>query len=153
MKSDAILRRSPGIRTAVDLTDVDGDTGRGLYNFNDELYALVGGTLSKISANHVVTTVTGDVPGAERVTMTDNGDNIVLWRPFNDTLYESDGATVAQITDPIVTDEGAASPVFLDGYIVFRVPETDQFRNTGINALTLDGLDVASAEGAPLTPS
>lgn len=149
MKSDALLRRSPGIRTAVDLTDQDGDTGRGLYSFNDELYALVGGVLSHISANHVVTTVTGDVPGAERVTMTDNGDDMVIWRPFDDTLYASDGATVAQITDPVVTDDGAASPVFLDGYIVFRVPDTDQFRNTGLNALTFDGLDVASAEGAP----
>ncbi len=148
MKSDAILRRAPGITTAVDLTDADGDTGRGLHVFNGELYALVGQVLSKISANHSTSTVTGDVPGAERVTMANNGDDFVIARPFNNTVYESDGVTVSQLTDPML-DDGAASPVFLDGYIVFRRPDTDQFFNTGLNALTFNGLDIASVEGAP----
>lgn len=146
-KGPSILRRAPGISTVLDLEDVDGDTGRGLYNFNDELYALVGATLSKVSAGHAVTTV-GTVPGSERVTLADNGEDFVIWRPFNDTIYSSDGATVAQLTDPML-DDGAASPCFVDGYLVFRRPNTPDFFNTGLNALTFNGLDIASAEGAP----
>lgn len=147
MKSDAILRRSPCIRSWVDLTDEDSDTVRGLSMFDGDAFALVGQTLSRVSANGVATTI-GTVPGAERVKMASNGDNLVIWRPFNDTLYQSDGATVAAMSDPML-DDGAASPAFLDGYIVLRRPDTDQFFNTGLNALTFNGLDIASAEGAP----
>lgn len=148
MKGDAILRRGAGIDSWVDLEDADGDTVRGLTKFQDTLYALVGTELSSIAENGDVTSV-GTVPGGERVRIVNNGDDMVIWRPFNDTLYGSDGASVAQITDPVVLDDGAASPAYLDGYIVHRVPDTDEFRNSGLNALTWNGLDVASAEAEP----
>lgn len=148
MKGDAILRRAPGIRSWVDLTAEDGDQCRGGIMFNDELYVLVGQTLSKVSVNGDLTTV-GTVPGAERVRIVSNTNEMVVWRPFDNTLYSSDGTSVAQITDPVVLDDGAASPDFLDGYIVYRVPGTADFRNSGLNALTWDGLDIASAEGKP----
>lgn len=148
MKSDAILRRAPGIRSWVDLTDGESDVGRGAIRFQGELYVLVGTTLSRVSSNGTPTTI-GTVPGAERVRMTTNGTNIVIWRPFDNSLYQSDGATVAQITDPVITTDGAASPDYLDGYIVHRVPDSDEFRNSGLNALTWNGLDVATAEAKP----
>ena len=147
-KGLAILRRAPGIDDFVDLEEVSGDTVRGLYNFNDELYSVVGTKMSRIAEDGTETPLTGTIPGSERITFSDNGDDMVAWRPFNNTLYESDGATVAQLVDPQLT-LGAASPGFLDGYLVFRRPDTDQFFNTGLNALTFNGLDIASAEGKP----
>jgi hypothetical protein len=148
MKGDAILRRAPGIDSWLDTADADGDTVRGLAEFQNGLYALTGTNLLSISENGTVSTL-GTVPGGERVRITSNGDRMVIWRPFDDSLYQSDGTTVAQITDPVVADDGAASPAFLDGYIVHRVPDSDEFRNSGLNALTWNGLDVASAEAEP----
>lgn len=147
MKGDAILRRGPGVRSWVDLEDVAGDKCRGGIKFNESLYVLCGQTLSSVSSNGSVTTV-GTVPGAERVRIVQNNDRMVIWRPFDNSLYQSDGNTVAQITDPMLTG-GGASPDFLDGYIVVRRPDTDEFFNSGINALTWNGLDVASVEGKP----
>lgn len=147
MKSDAVLRRAPGIRSWVDLEDIEADQCRGGIMFNDTLYVLVGQTLSSISANGTTDTI-GTIPGAERVRFTSNGDDMVVWRPFDNSLYSSDGTSVVAMSDPML-DDGAASPDFLDGYLVFRRPDTDQFFNTGLNALTFNGLDIASAEGKP----
>lgn len=147
MKGDAILRRAPGIRSWVDLAVLAQDTCRGGVLHADTLYVLVGETLSSISANGTTATI-GTVPGSERVRIVSNGEDMVIWRPFNNTLYESDGATVAQITDPMLAS-GGASPDFLDGYIVVRRPDTAQFFNSGLNALTWNGLDIATVEGKP----
>lgn len=148
MKSDAILRRSPGIRSWVDLTDTDGDTCRGGCRFQGTLYLLVGTQFQSLSENGTATVI-GTVPGGERVRVVNNGDRMVIWRPFDNSLYQSDGSTVAQITDPMVTDGGAASPDFVDGFIVVRRPDSDEFFHTGLNALTWNGLDIAAVEGKP----
>jgi hypothetical protein len=148
MKSDAVLRRAPGIDAFVDLTDVESDTVRGLAMFQDTAYALVGETLSSITANGTTATI-GTVPGGERVRMVENNEGeMVIWRPFDNTLYVTDGASVSQDTDPMLAD-GIASPVFLDGYIVGRRPNTPDFFNSGLNEITWDGLDIASAEAQP----
>lgn len=141
------MRRAPGIREFVDLTDGDSDTVRGLKLFGDLAFALVGDTLSSISANGTTATI-GTVPGSERVRIETNGTDLVIWRPFDNSLWVSDGVTVAQDTDPMLTD-GIASPAFLDGYIVGRRPNTADFFNSGLNAITWNGLDIASAEAQP----
>lgn len=147
MKSQTMLRRAPGIRSWVDAQDGESDTVRGAIEFQGTLYAQVGERFVSISQNGTITSI-GTVPGGERVRISSNGEDMVIWRPFDNTLYGSDGATVAQLTDPMLS-AGAASPDFLDGYIVLRRPDTDQFFNTGLNALTFNGLDIASAEGKP----
>lgn len=114
----------------------------------EELYALVGETLSRISVNGTATTV-GTVPGDERVRMQTNGTDLVIVRPDAYTGYACDGTTTAQITDPVFTGFGAADVGFLDGYLMFRVPNSARFFNSGINALTFNALDIATAEAAP----
>lgn len=148
MKSDAVLRRCPGIDSWIDLTDADGDIGRGAIFIGDLLYTLVGNTLRRTTENGTSTTC-GTIPGGERVRMVANSDgNFTVWRPFNNTAYQVVSNVVTQITDPQFSS-GAASPIFLDGYLVYRRPDTDQFFNSGLNAFTFNGLDIASAEGKP----
>src|SRR5690606_21015392 len=60
-----------------------------------------------------------------------------------------DGSTTAQITDPVFLGFTAADVAFLDGYFIFRIPNSQRFFNSGLNALTFNALDVATAEGAP----
>jgi hypothetical protein len=148
MKSDAILRRAPGIDSWQDLAVADDDRVRGLLFANDLLYALVGTTLSRITEGGTVTTC-GTIPGGERVRMVANADgDFAVWRPFNNTAYKVVSNAVTLETDPMFA-AGAASPGYLDGYLVYRRPDTNQFFNSGLNAFTYNGLDIASAEGKP----
>jgi hypothetical protein len=114
----------------------------------DDLYALVGETLHRIDNAGSATDV-GTVPGSERVRMATNGTVVVIVRPTEHTGYSCDGATTSQITDPVFLGWGAADVAYLDGYLIFRVPDSQLFFNSGLNALTFNALDVASAEAAP----
>lgn len=149
MKSDAILRRAPGIDLLEDFGS-DDERVRGLLMVDDLLYHLVGTNLRKTTAAGDTEDV-GTIPGGERVRMTANSDgDFAVWRPFDNTNYQVTIATdtVAQITDPQFA-QGGASPVFLDGYLAWRRPGTNQFFNSGLNAFTFNGLDIASVEGKP----
>lgn len=145
-KGVSILRRSPGIRSWVEVGD---GPIRGMVVMGGILYALSGQELYAIDSQGDETQVTGSVSGAERVRMSTNGSDIVIVRPFDNSGYSSDGSTVGQINDGTFTAWGAADVDFLDGFLVFRRPDSQQFFNSGLNAVTFDGLDIASAEGAP----
>lgn len=145
-KGPIILRRAPGIRSWVEVGD---GPIRGMTVLGGTLYALSGSELWSIDRLGNTSQVTGSIPGAERVSISNNGANLVAVRRFDNTAYQSDGSTIAQITDSTFTGWGAGDVDFLDGYLVFRRPGTAQFFNTGLNALTFDALDIATAEGAP----
>jgi hypothetical protein len=82
--------------------------------------------------------------------MATNGTNFVIVRPENGFgYYNSASTTISQIVDSTFTGWGAADVDYLDGYFVFRRPDSQQFFNSGLNALTFNALDIATAEGAP----
>lgn len=145
-KGPVLLRRAPGIRSWVEVGD---GPIRGMTVMGGTLYVLSGNDLYAIDSSGDETQVTGSVPGAERVRMSNNGADLVIVRPFDNTGYSSDGSTVAQIEDSTFLGWGAADVDFLDGYLVFRRPNSAQFFNSGLNALTFNALDIATAEGAP----
>ncbi len=147
-KSPVILRRAAGIAPWIDLTTGSDVTVRGMCVMGDDLYALVGATLSRITNNGTTTTV-GTIPGDERVRMQTNGTVLVIVRPTAYTGYSCDGTNTAQITDPVFLGFTAADVAFLDGYFIFRIPNSQRFFNSGLNALTFNALDVATAEAAP----
>ena len=73
--------------------------------------------------------------------------NIVI--VTNPDAYESDGATVSQITDSVFTGFGGASDVdYLDGFFIFTVPNSRTAFVSGLNALTFNALDFTSIDGA-----
>lgn len=145
-KGRAILRRAPGIRP---WTEVGDGPIRGAAVMAGVLYVLSGSELYAINAQGVETQVTGTIPGSERVRMSTNGSDLVIVRPFDNSGYETQGSTVTQIADATFAGWGAADVDFLDGYLVFRRPASAQFFNSGLNAVTFNGLDIATAEGRP----
>lgn len=145
-KGRAILRRAPGIRSWVEVGD---GPIRGAKVMAGVLYVLSGSALFWISAQGEATQLTGEIPGSERVRMSTNGTDLVIVRPFDGTAYETQGSTVSQITDTTFTGWTATDVDFLDGYLVFRRPGTAQFFNSGLNEVTFNGLDIATAEGQP----
>lgn len=145
-KGPVILRRAPGIRS---WTEVGDGPIRGMTVMGGVLYVLSGEEFYSIASNGTATQVTGTVPGAERVRIANNGTDIVIVRPDDNTAFESDGSTVTQITDPVYADWGATDVDYLDGYLVFSRPDSHQFFNTGLNEVTFSALDVTSADGKP----
>lgn len=145
-KGRAILRRAPGIRSWITV-----GTGpiRGAVVMAGLLYVLSGSELWAVQSNGTTTQITGTVPGSERVRISTNGFDLFIVRPFDNSGYVSDGITVTQELDATFTGWGAADVDFIDGFLVFRRPNSQQFFNSGLNAVTFNGLDIASAEGAP----
>lgn len=83
-----------------------------------------------------------------RVTMADDGTRVVVGdgggTAFQVPLAAS--SAVAAIAD---TDEPGGHVAWQDGYFIHTVPNTGQFQISGLNDLTYDALDVATAEGRP----
>lgn len=146
-KGRVILRRAPGIRSWIDIGN-DGPI-RGMTVMDGVLYALSGSDLYSIASNGTKTQVTGSVSGSERVRIANNGSSLVIVRPFDNSGYSSAGSTVAAIDDSTFTGWGAADVDIIDGYFVFRRPDSNQFFNSGLNAVTFNALDFASADGSP----
>ena len=115
---------------------------------NDELYVTAGSKLYKINSAGTATalgTVTGDGP----VTMATNGDILVIVAEPSGFSYTRSTGTFAQITDSVFTAWGARAVAFLDGYFIFVIPNSNQFFNSGLNALTFNALDYTSADAQP----
>jgi hypothetical protein len=71
---------------------------------------------------------------------------MIVTGPNGYVLTPSTGV-LTQITDPDFT--GADTVQFIDGYFVFNKTGTGQFQITALYNTTIDGLDFATAEGAP----
>ncbi len=139
-KSPMALMRAPGIVSAA--TPSTG-IGRGLYTFKNRLYALVGNTLHRVSQGHVLTTI-GTISGSSVVSFAENPTQLVICDPA--ASYTYDETTLAQITD--VDFANGAQATALDGYILFREPNSGRFFSSDLNdASSYDGLMFATAEG------
>lgn len=137
-----VLRRMPGI----DDFAAAGTKNRGAHEFKGELYTVSGTSLFKISSAGIVTTI-GTIPGTNRVSMTDNGTDMVI--VTNPDAFSTDGLTVTPITDSVFLGFGGASDVdFLDGFLIFTVPDSKVAFVSGLNALTFNALDFTSIEGS-----
>jgi len=140
------LKRAPGIAAWADTEETEC---RGAIVMGGVPYVVAGSSVYSASSNGTLTAMTGDaVTGTGPVKLATNGTMFVIC-PGNGDGFSCDGSTVSEITDATFTDGGGADPVFVDGYLVFRRPGTARFFNTGLNVLTFNALDVATAEGAP----
>jgi hypothetical protein len=83
-----------------------------------------------------------------RVTMADDGTRLVIG-DGGSTAFQvplASGSAVVAVADP---DCPGGHVAWQDGYFIHTVPGTGQFQISGLNALTYDPLDVATAEGRP----
>jgi hypothetical protein len=143
-KSPVRLARCPGIASFATLGSGMGK-GRGLFVFNETLYAVADSTLYKISSAGTVTTL-GTVAGTGRITAADDGINAVI--AADNAGYITNGTTVSLISD--VNFLGASSVSAIDSYIVASRPNSRQFASSALaDATTWPALNFASKEGAP----
>lgn len=143
-KAPITVMRTPGTVLACTLGN---NGGRGIYAWNDTLYAVDGTTLWKITSGHVASSV-GTVSGASLVSWAVNPTQLVI--NASPDSYYTDGTTVTQVTDADYTSRGGASAISIDGYILFREPNTGRFFCSDLNdAASYDALNFSTAEGFP----
>lgn len=148
-KAPTVLLRSPGTQSYF----AGDNPGRGIFNWNEALYVvegtklfgitsggLTGGAFSKINW--------GTIDGSNRVSFGVTPTQLVICASPN--AYVFDGTTLTQISDPDYTTRGGAQVVSVDGYVLFREPNTGRFFSSDLNdALSYDALNFATAEGYP----
>lgn len=151
-KQPLLLRRAPGI-SAFGEVEGDGIGVRGGTYYNDVAYFVIGTGLYSVDENGAETHINSggpEITGNGRAYMEgNNAGDLVIVTPENGFGYKYDGSTFDDIDDATFTGWGAGGLGFLDNYFVFPRPDTSQFFNSGLNAVTFNGLDIASAEGAP----
>jgi hypothetical protein len=141
----ASLVPSPGLRLLLTLVEAPV---RGLWRDSNENVFAVGGTkLYRISSSWVASELGTLNSASGPVSMADNGTYLVVVDGTDGYTYNVDTATFAEITDADFL--GADQVTFQDGYFIFNKPDSGQFYISGLNDVTLDALDLSTAEGSP----
>jgi hypothetical protein len=127
--------------------DIGSQEIRGEHRMAETLYVVSGSTLYSISSAGVATSL-GTIPGDAPVMMADNGAELAIQGGVNsDQGYVYSGGT---LHTSIPNLPQVSNVVYIDGYFVWTVFESDQFIISGLNdGLTYDPLDVATVEGDP----
>ncbi len=136
-KSQVGLFGTPGL---IRFAELAGEV-RGLHVMDGTLYAVAGNMLYSVDSAGNATSLGSISSATGPVSMADNGTEIAI----------ADGTLNIYTSGAITTTAFAATRVqFLDGYFLFNEPDSGRFRYTGLYAgVTIDSLDVATAEGAP----
>lgn len=143
-KSPTTVMRAPG---TVVQAYLNGGIGRGLFAWNESLYAVEGNTLWGISSAGAAVNY-GTIGGSSAVSWAINPTEMVINAAPD--AYVFNGSTLTQITDADYTSRGGASAISIDGYILFREPNTGRIFSSDLNdATSYDALMFATAEGFP----
>lgn len=125
-----------------------GDTPiRGMHAFGDYIYAIHRNTLWEVSAGTSVNKGTIGT-SAGRVSMADNGTQIMFTDGAKSYIYTPSTSVLAEITSANIPV--CNSVVFIDGFFVVNRVGTGQFFISALyNGMTWDALDFATAEASP----
>lgn len=144
-KSPAMLVGTPGKRLWLNLA---GGNIRGMLRFSSTLSLVVcGGNIYTVSNTGVPNLIHTIGTASTPVSMASNGTLVML-------VTGSAGYTINPITGVVtkITEagfQGADTVQFIDGYFAFNKTGTGQFQITQLYGTAIDGLDFATAEGAP----
>jgi hypothetical protein len=125
-----------------------GCRGNGLITTNDgRCYAAVGSGLYEVYSDGTSALLGSLNTSSGPVSMAENGTTLVVVDgSYGYTLTLSTQAFARITSDAFY---GADKVAFLDNYLVFNRPNTQQFYLSNLAAVTFDALDFATAEGAP----
>lgn len=144
-KSPAMLVGTPGKRL---WANVAGGNIRGMLRFNSTVALVACGAYLYVVTTGGVSTLVGSISGGTTpVSMASNGTQVMLVTGATGYIVDPIARTIVQITDPDFA--GADTVQFIDGYFAFNKTNTGQFQITGLYDTSIDGLDFATAEGAP----
>lgn len=143
-KTPAMLLRAPGV---VPWTTVGTGPIAGLHAALGFLFVISGTKLYKVDSAKTATLL-GDIGIPRNIDIDSNTSAVVV---VNEPLaYYYDGTTFGQITDADFLALGANSVEFLDNFLTFTVPDSDEWACFDLGSATsFDALNFASAEGAP----
>lgn len=144
-KADAFaVMAIPGL---VLLANISGQPFRGVHVMQGVLYAVIGTTLYSIAIDYTASSL-GTVGGSLPVMMADNGSQLAIQGgASNNQGYILDSGT---LYTGIVNLPPVSNVVYIDGYFLWTVYQSDQFVISALNdGLSYDALDVATVEGDP----
>lgn len=121
---------------------------RGMHVVANILYVVNGDKLNAVFTNGTFSLVGTLTTTSGRVSMADNGTQLIIVDGATGWIYTPSTGVFAQIT-------AAGFPIadvvtFLDGYFIANKQGTDRFQISGLyDGSTWDALDIATAEGDP----
>lgn len=142
--SEFAVMAIPGL---VVFSTISGQPVRGMHVMDNVLYAVVGTVLCTVHANGTITGE-GTIAGSLPVMMADNGSQLAIQGgALNNQGYVWSGLT---LYTNILNLPPVSNVVYIDGYFVWSVFESDQFVISSLSdGLVYDPLDVATVEGDP----
>lgn len=147
-RSPVALIGTPGLKPWANVT---GGGIRGCIRFSETQAIVVAGTsVWSLTTAGVATLLSGPVMNSTPVvSLASNGSIIMMVTGDTDGYFIDPGAmTVTTITDPDFT--GGLRVDYIDGYFVWATyGPTGRFQITQLYGTDIDGLDFATAEGAP----
>lgn len=138
---------APGLRLRA--TIADGPI-RGVYRATTgQLFVVSGNLLCELLSDFTASLRGGTIGSTTgRVTLADDGTRLLIGDGTS-TAYQADltvGASVAPVAD---ADCPGGYLTWQDGYFIHTVPNTGRIAISGLNDVTYDALDTATAEGRP----
>lgn len=149
--SDAQLYPVPGLVKLVNTSDIE--VNRGSHVLNGESYFVNGQILYRLESDLTAATSLGTIEGNVRVSMADNGNQLLIIVPGTRIgyIFTVSGGLV-QITDSTFTDLAKSAPeicVFVDGYFAINRGSKEFFISNLNNGLIYNALEFGSAEADP----
>ena len=152
--SQETLLGTPGLEeVATTAAETDASINRGAHAMNGVPYFVNGGYLYKLTESSGTYTATslGAIAGTTRVSMADNGTQLLVLVPGGDGfIYNHLTDVFAQITDSDFTANGDPQQVvFIDGYFCLTT-DTKKFIVSSVNdGFNYNALDYGTAESDP----
>lgn len=137
------LRGAPGLE---EFGEVGLGPIRGQSTMEDIEYVVSGTELYEVD-QYGVETLIGTVAGTGRVSMANNGYQLVIVNGTEGYVYNNQTTVFGQITSPAF--QAAYTCAFLDQYIIFDGPDATFFISALGDATTFDALDFQTAEASP----
>lgn len=121
---------------------------RGMHTLKDVIYGVSGSKLYKILANGTASELGTLLSSSGRVSMADNGTQIMIVDGDYGYIYNINTGGFAQVVD--ADFPGADVVTFMDGYFIFNKPGTGSYMITSLyDGTAVDALDIKTAERDP----
>lgn len=144
-KTPIALYGVPGLEQ---LANIGVGASKAYIEVNGDLYAAIGQNFGKVNSDFTFT-ILGTYSGTGRVTLVDNGLQVLVIDGLSGFVWDIAAGTWTQITDPGFV-YGATQGTYQDGYGIIALPNSQQFGISGLyDFMTWDAIDFASAEGLP----
>lgn len=146
-KRKYILYSTPGLSPFAD--DAAKTEGRGIFKLNGALFTVLGDTFYTVATDGTLTSKGTLNTSTGFVRIVGGSGYIVMTDGTNGYVYTIDSGVFQQITDSDFPN-GCATIIYIDGYFLAPVPNTNTFQISNLlDPTQWEALDVASAEGSP----